>query len=98
MALLEAHLLEQARKLPASLLIERIGRDLERFRAEGWELPQAASAYLADWLAAGWLERSLSRGGRGGIRDQRRGDPGDPLRPGPVGAAHGGHREPARDW
>ena len=60
MALLEAHLLEQTRKLPASLLIERIGRDLERFRAEGWELPQAASAYLADWLAAGWLERSLS--------------------------------------
>jgi hypothetical protein len=63
MALLDAHLLEQARKLPASLLIERIGRDLEQFRAEGWELPQAASAYLADWLAAGWLERSLSAEG-----------------------------------
>jgi hypothetical protein len=63
MALIRAHLLDGPRRLPASLLVERIGRDLERFRAEGWDLPQPASAYLADWLAAGWLERSLSADG-----------------------------------
>ena len=63
MALIQAHLLEGPRRLPASLLVERLGRDLERFRAEGWDLPQPASAYLADWLAAGWLERGLSADG-----------------------------------
>jgi len=62
-ALLQARLLTKDRKLPASLLVELLGRDLERLRAEGWDLPQAASAYLADWLAAGWLERSYSSGG-----------------------------------
>ena len=62
-ALLQSHLLIKERKLPASLLVERLGRDLERLRTEGWDLPQAASAYLADWLAAGWLERSYSSGG-----------------------------------
>jgi hypothetical protein len=62
-ALLQSHLLAKERKLPASLLVERLGRDLEPLRAEGWDLPQAASAYLADWLAAGWLERSYSGGG-----------------------------------
>jgi len=51
-AMLQARLLTKDRKLPASLLVERPGRDLERLRAEGWDLPQAASAYLSDWLAA----------------------------------------------
>lgn len=63
MALIQVHLLNGPRRLPAALLVERIGRDLERFRADGWDLPQPASAYLADWLAAGWLERSLSADG-----------------------------------
>jgi hypothetical protein len=62
-ALLQSHLLTKERKLPASLLVERLGRDLEQLRADGWDLPQAASAYLADWLAAGWLERSYASGG-----------------------------------
>jgi hypothetical protein len=61
--LLQTHLLEKDRKLPASLLVERLGRHLEQLRAEGWDLPQAASAYLADWLTAGWLERSYAGGG-----------------------------------
>ena len=61
-ALLQAHLLDKDRKLPASLLVERLGRHLEQLRAEGWDLPQAASAYLADWLSAGWLERSYGGG------------------------------------
>jgi hypothetical protein len=58
MALIQAQLLDGPRRLPASLLVERMGRDLERFRAEGWDLPQPASAYLADWLAAGCWTRS----------------------------------------
>ena len=44
MALGRAHLLDWPRRLPASLLVERIRRDLERFMAEGWGLPQPASA------------------------------------------------------
>lgn len=62
-ALLKAHLLVKERKLPASVLVERLGRDLERLRAEGWDLPQPASAYLADWLSLGWLERSYAGSG-----------------------------------
>ena len=44
MALGQAHLLDGPRRLPASLLVKRIGHDLERFMAEGWGLPQPASA------------------------------------------------------
>jgi len=62
-ALLKGHLLGKERKLPASVLVERLGRDLERLRADGWDLPQPASAYLADWLSVGWLERSYAGSG-----------------------------------
>lgn len=61
-ALLSSQLLGKDRKLPSSALVERIGRELTLLRAEGWEMPQSASAYLADWLAKGWLERGFSGG------------------------------------
>lgn len=56
--LLRAHLFEGERRLPASVLTERIGRDLSLLRAEGHDLPQSAQAYLGQWLADGFLERS----------------------------------------
>jgi hypothetical protein len=61
-ALLGAQLLGKDRKLPASLLVERVGRELTLLRAEGWEMPQKASAYIADWLSNGWLERGFAGG------------------------------------
>ena len=61
-ALLDGQLLGKERRLPASVLVERVGRELTLLRAEGWDMPQSASAYLADWLAKGWLERGYAGG------------------------------------
>ncbi len=60
--LLHAHLFEGERRLPAPILTERIGRDLNVLRAEGHDLPQSAQAYLGQWLADGFLERSYEPG------------------------------------
>jgi hypothetical protein len=60
--LLHTHLFEGERRLPASVLTERIGRDLSLLRAEGHDLPQSAQAYLGQWLADGFLERSYEPG------------------------------------
>lgn len=57
LGLLHAHLADQQRSLPASILTERVERDLELLRARGYELAQTAQAYIADWLSAGYLER-----------------------------------------
>jgi hypothetical protein len=57
--LLRGMLLDEERRLPASLLHERLARQLDDLRGAGHDLPQTAQAYAADWLAAGWLERSL---------------------------------------
>lgn len=56
-ALLQALLLDGERQLPASLLYERLARELDELRVHGLELARTAQAYVADWLAAGWLER-----------------------------------------
>ena len=61
-ALLQGLLLDAERKLPASLLHERLARELEELRGHGHELPRAAQAYVAEWLAAGWLERRFPDG------------------------------------
>ncbi len=58
LGLLQAHLLDAERRLPASILVERLEQDLELLRVRGLELPQTAQSYLAQWLAAGFLERS----------------------------------------
>jgi hypothetical protein len=61
-ALLQTHLFESDRSLPASIFHERIERDLEELRAQGLVLPQTAQAYVADWLRAGYLERRYPAG------------------------------------
>jgi hypothetical protein len=61
-ALLQTHLLEGGRSLPASILHERIARDLEELRARGADLPQTAQAYVAQWLSAGYVERRFPAG------------------------------------
>ena len=60
--LLQIHLLENQRRLPASILYERVNRDLEELRSQGEDLPQTVQGYIADWLAAGYLERRFHSG------------------------------------
>jgi hypothetical protein len=62
LALLHAHLLDADRRIPQSILFERIERDLEELRAAGMDVPQRAQAYVADWLSAGYLERYFPAG------------------------------------
>ena len=58
--LLHAHLFENERRLPASILTERIGRDLTALRTEGHALTsQSAQTYLSQWLKDGFLERII---------------------------------------
>jgi hypothetical protein len=54
LALLETHLIEGERSLPASILYERMGRSLEELRGQGHHLPQTAQSYVADWPRASW--------------------------------------------
>jgi hypothetical protein len=61
-ALLQHVLLTSDKVLPASILYERLGRALDELRAGGEDLPQAAQAYVANWLAHGWLVRRLAPG------------------------------------
>jgi hypothetical protein len=58
LGLLQVHLLDKERRLPASILTERLEQDLELLRAQGLDLPQTSQSYLAQWLAGGYLERS----------------------------------------
>ncbi|MCL2021107.1 MAG: DUF3375 domain-containing protein [Betaproteobacteria bacterium] len=60
--LLQSHLFENERSLPASIMFERIRRDLEALRAQGEDFPQTAQAYIANWLADGFLERRFPAG------------------------------------
>ncbi|MCL1790682.1 MAG: DUF3375 domain-containing protein [Peptococcaceae bacterium] len=60
--LLQSHLYETQRTLPSSVLHERVERDLEVLRAQGEDFPQTAQAYIASWLADGYLERRFPVG------------------------------------
>ena len=60
--LLQSHLYEKERSLPASILFERLTRDLEELRAQGDDFPQTAQAYVANWLSDGYLERRFPLG------------------------------------
>lgn len=60
--LLQTHLYDNERSLPASIFHERIARDLETLRAQGDALPETAQMYVAHWLADGFLERRFLPG------------------------------------
>jgi hypothetical protein len=61
-AVLQANLLDGDGKLPASILYERLTRNLEDLRTAGEDMPQTAQAYVIDWLANGWLIRRFPTG------------------------------------
>jgi hypothetical protein len=52
------------RTLPAAVLHDRLQRALDQLNGEelSRELPRTAQAYIAHWLAQGWLERRLPEG------------------------------------
>lgn len=62
--LLQTLLQEGERRLPASALHERLQQQLEAIKASELptELPRTAQAYVAYWLAQGYLERRLPDG------------------------------------
>lgn len=62
LGLLQTHLYDNERSLPASIFHERIERELERLRNLGEAWPQPAQAYVAAWLAEGFLERRFPPG------------------------------------
>ena len=62
LGLLQSHLYDTERSLPASIFHERIGRELERLRSLGEAWPQTAQIYVAGWLAEGYLERRFPPG------------------------------------
>src|ERR1700680_1214473 len=60
--LLQTNLMDGDGKLPASILYERLARDIEDLRTSGEVMPQTAQAYVTDWLAEGWLIRRFPTG------------------------------------
>lgn len=62
LGLLQTHLVEKEKRLPHSILLERLRRDLEQLRGQGLELPQTPETYLANWLRSGYLVRSFQPG------------------------------------
>lgn len=58
LAMLGTHLFGKDRRLPSSILNERINLDLEELREHGEDLPRSAQTYLSQWLSSGFLERS----------------------------------------
>ena len=62
--LLQTLLLDGERRLPASVLHERLQQQLDAINASDLprELPRTAQAYVAHWLSQGYLERRLPEG------------------------------------
>ncbi|MCG2622534.1 DUF3375 domain-containing protein [Arthrobacter sp. I2-34] len=63
-ALLGGHLGGEQRRLPAPVLFERLEEDLEELRGNGFDLPQTAQAYCAEWRNENILIRRTSEAAR----------------------------------
>jgi hypothetical protein len=61
-ALLQRSFHDGDARLPASVFYDRLAKDLEDLRGAGKDLPQTPQAYVADWLASGWLSRRFPPG------------------------------------
>lgn len=60
--MLQSLFLESNKALSSSVLMERLGRDVDQLRLAGETLPQAPQAYVAEWLSQGWLTRRFPAG------------------------------------
>lgn len=63
-AILDHHLGGDVRRISAPVLFERIEDDLEELRAHGFDLPQTAQQYCAEWRTAGILIRRAAEEAR----------------------------------
>lgn len=63
-AILEKQLGGEARRVAAPVLFERIEDDLEELRSHGFDLPQTAQQYCAEWRSAGVLIRRAAEDAR----------------------------------
>jgi hypothetical protein len=61
-ALLQSLFVEGEKTLVASVLTERLTRDIELLRSTGEDLAQTPQAAIAEWLTQGWLVRRLKPG------------------------------------
>lgn len=59
LSILQSNLADIDRRMSASLLFERVERELEELRGYGADVPQTAQQYISSWLHSGFLE-SLS--------------------------------------
>lgn len=64
-ALLSEHLGGDSRRLLAAELYELVDQDLDALRAHGFDLPQTAQSYCAEWRKAGFLTRRPAEEARG---------------------------------
>ncbi|WP_232819166.1 DUF3375 domain-containing protein [Homoserinimonas sp. OAct 916] len=64
-AVLSEHLGGESRRLPADELYELIDHDLDALRAHGFDLPQRAQGYCAEWRKQGFLTRRPAEEARG---------------------------------
>ena len=64
LALMQTHLYDAERSMPASLFHERIARELEHLRSQGEAWAPTAQQYVASWLADGFLERRFPPGSK----------------------------------
>jgi hypothetical protein len=62
LAILQSNLYDGDQCLPASILHERVAKDVETLKATGADLPQSPQEYVAEWLANGYLERRFLAG------------------------------------
>jgi len=92
--LLQTHLFEGDRRLPASILYERLDRDLEDLRAQGVDLPQRRRPTLRTGWPQGTWNGGSRQAHRGGIRTIRGGCGRHPFRRRSGGAPHHGDGKP----
>lgn len=62
LGVLQDLLLGDEKVIPASVLLEKLQRELQDLRQSGEEMAQTAQAYVALWLSEGWLTRRLPPG------------------------------------
>ena len=64
-AVLNAHLGGEERRMESEELYELIDADLDDLRAHGFEIQGTARSYCAEWRAAGYLDRRPAESSRG---------------------------------
>jgi len=62
LGVLQTHLFDGGRSIPASIFHDTVERELEDVRATGVHMPQTAQAYVAEWLRSGFVERRFPAG------------------------------------